>query len=386
MSGHRYLYLAACLLALAARHCCSADYDDDIARLSSGLAELGPIFKDTDVGPDLHSDAFYYVDEPVSEAYRRAKFATTKVSLAGQRANASLVPWAVGQRSGGIQLLSNLDRWDVKSSHEHGLQLVAVYQGSTRGGFVVNKVRAHLLRRLANVLAKFVPLLERSAQPDARHVDLVHDQVRKAVEEVFRDVDRAIRDTMYEQDGSWASATVAVVTRHHVITASVGTGAVYAFTNRFKTVNLTPNADDEQVHNVFGAKKQRQFPLQAHVEVHRRSMRLERPAGSASGPDHDSDYDSDSDDDDDDDSVELLFLVLETPVVNSMVGSEAASTVVSIVNSMAGRAQFEEDMLKESVKTIVEAAKNKVEFLKRLQLMDFSVALVALETDYTKIH
>lgn len=384
---NRYVVL---VLAIYLAGVCSASdrFLEDVKQIAETSDSVRPPFTEDKTNYDLHADIFYYQDQQVAQAYKRSIYQAGKITLAGQgpdltgrKVQAAVNPFAVGQRSlHGLGVSS--DRWDVKDNGKDG-QLFALYHGNGGSDFVVNKLRAHLLRLLANNVQDYFPILARTSESDAQkhepQVNSIHDDLRATIENVFREVDETIRSHMKDKDDSSASATVAIVTPSHVITANVGEGRVLAYDDQFNVQDLTPARDSSKVSNVFGAKKSRPDgqPLYAHVEIYPRVSK-----GQAGG-----DEASDADDSDDDDERNMQMLLLESASVSSILGNyEAFKMVLSSVNQHKEEPRHEQDLYSRALDMLLDTVAARLNVFQKLKKPDHSVALVGLETDYENIH
>lgn len=348
----------------------SGDFREDLERLASSQGPPVRVFDEQTIGLDLRDDKFYFQDNLVNDMFKRNKFTHGLITLAGQSSDAvntrtkeSSYPFAVAQRttrnSGTLS-----ERWDVKDAGDGRVQFFALYHGDGRNDFVVNKVRAHLLRRLANALQDFVPVLDRASRSDAAGAEqlLVQDEVRQTIESIFAEVDQSIRLAMRDNDNSWASALVVMVTQWSVVTAAVGRGQVMAYddSSAIHKLTLANQFDDSGAKNVFGAMRDRRITtLKPHVEFHSR------------------------------DGSGFQMLALESAqVFDRMDDYDLWRIVRSEVNQHKGNAAHEQQIYSNSVSRILEASCKRVNVLERLfgKSPDHSVMLIGLERDYANIH
>ena len=356
---------------------CAGDFNEDVIAISDA-ADSQPTFFENTVGFDLHKDIFYYQDEPVRNEYKRAKYTATQITLAGMLPDPTgrdvpkaVNPFAVAQRAANKNG-ALMDRWDVKDNGVDA-QYFALYQGEGRD-FVVNKLRAHLLRRLANVAQDFLPLLDRTAEPDAleheKQVHKIHDDTREAIEQVFRELDDEIRESMSESDNSRASATVAIVSKKHVITANLGGGRVLAYDSSFEVVDLTSGQDDKGLLNLFGARRDRPNGSAVHVDIVPREM---------------------------DSGAKLQLLMLQTPRVAGNMrqmlkqtngnDQEAFSQVLHSIAKHRNIASHEQEMFSSAISGIIDSVSGQIGALKKMfGQEDLSMMLIGLERDYDEIH
>lgn len=203
--------------------CYAGDFADDILNMAN-KAEPRPVFKEDHVGFDLHADLFYYVDSRVDQEALKSYWVVKDIS--GREVRPSLYPFAVGAKSF-TRFRPHWNRFDVRDDGHY--QFVGLYSGN-KGSFVVNKLRAHLLRELANSITHLLPVLDRTAAPDAagfpQQVDRVKKDIVENVQHVFGRVDRTIRGSMKETDETSASANVVIITKEYLVVATMGTGRV----------------------------------------------------------------------------------------------------------------------------------------------------------------
>lgn len=343
----------------------AGDVTSDLEKLAEQEGDELLFDEDQD-GYDKHADIFYYQDDTVNKEYERKRYMAAKVTLAGQKPDSTLRvvksavnPFGVGQRTF-KQFGTLMDRWDVKDTGKEA-QYLALYHGNGKA-YVVNKVRAHLLRTLANAVNDYLPSLDRLAEPDASNdektVHEVTDDIRGTIERVFREVDNTVRKTMADSDDSIATATVAIVSKAYIITVNVGKGKVIAYDNNYETTDLTPNEDDAELRNVFGAKRSRTMPIHPHVEFFSREENG------------------------------YQFLLMETPAVAEVVYDEAATSVVtSEIDQHKYVESEEQEIYSQSIVRILNQVENQQHPLKRFFVhSDYSIILVGLNTDYQDIH
>lgn len=361
----RFAPLAVLALASFSSLVLAGDFLTDVETLTVHTSK--PIFNEDDIGYDNHADIFYYQDAAVAQEYARSNYLATQITLAGQDVDLTgrsvkraVYPFAVAQRTfKGFGTFK--DRWDVKEFYNR-YQYLGLFHGKGND-LVLNKLRAHLLRRLANAVNDFLPRLDRTGDVDVEGytsvVGRIKDHFRAAVENVYREVDRSIRDSMHALDDSKASATVAIVSENYVITISVGNGTVVAYDSDFakrKLVDLSKAGDDG---NLFGARKSRPlFSLQPIVDFH---LRFE-PA--------------------------IQFLLLETPSVAANVDVNTAfKAVLSSVGQHKKNTAQEQELYSSAVTKVLEKVSTSLSAFHRFFLhSDYSVILVGLETNYKMIH
>lgn len=372
------------LLLLAATCCCAAasQFLDEVSGLvdSKNAAAAALTIESTDVGYDLHKDMFYFSDDLVARAYKRNKYADTKVTLAGQsismtgnKVAKAVHPFAVGQKSVGISG-SSADRWDVKQD-ANGNQYLALYH-AYGSHFVVNKLRAHLLRRVANDVRNYLPVLDQTHKlnddkdNDAKeeYISKVREEIVSLIKDSFQNVDDEIREQLKNSDDSAASATVVILSQKFVIVANAGEGRVLAYDGTSTMSNLTPKllgATPKSTNNLFGSKKSRPVGgCKPYVEVYERFRW----------------------DEEEDDEYEVQLVLLETPIVaNLLPNEEAIQTVLNQVKIHKKDIGAEQDLYTSSVTKILQTVTKKGGFFNMLTNTDYSTMLVGLQTDYKQI-
>jgi len=344
----------------------SDDFHHKLELLLKGAPEPTKVFDEQMPGFDMRDDKFYYQDDLVDKMFKRSMFTNGLRTLAGQATDAynwrvkdSSYPFAVGQKSAKPRGVQD-DRWDVKDLDNGEVEFFALYHGEGNH-FVVNKVRAHLLRRVANELQRLVPALDLSNQGvPAHHDDLVyelHDEVRKSFEKVFHQVDEAIRDSMYETDDSWASATVVMVTKSSIVTASVGEGQVLGYDEAYMIRRLTNYRDDQDAMNVFGARKTRRgTALRPHVEIF---SRVKDPM--------------------------MMLLIESASVAGNIKDYDVLQIISGEINQHKRISQNEQAIYSNSVSRILDRAQKEGSG-KRGGPVDYTVALIGLDRDYERMH
>lgn len=369
----RFGPLLSALLLLTSAICLvsAGNFKQEVEELAK--ADNGPIFDEDQDGYDKHADIYYYQDKQVATEYARAKYMATQVTLAGQAVDLTgrpvkpaVHPFAVAQRT--FKQIGTLkDRWDVKDTGKEA-QYLALYHGKG-GDYVVNKVRAHLLRTLANAVNDLIPVLDRTAEPDAaqehaEEVEAIRDNFRATIERVCREVDNDIRRSMPDNDDSKASATVVIISKNFVVTVGVGKGSVIAYDDDYERSNLVDQTGEDGVfdNHLFGVKKTRQESIQPRVQFHSRL---------------DTNY---------------QFLLIETPSVTATMQAHTQQKtdieiVLSSINQHKDVEAQEQELYSSAVSNILTEIENSLSAFKRFFMhSDYSVILVGLETDYTEIH
>lgn len=360
--------------------CHAAEFLDELVALegtndANAVPALG-----TESGYDSMKDVFYFQDDAVAKAFTRDKFFDTIITMAGQRPDLTgskrppaLHPFAVAQKSLLKQGVSS-DRWDVKENH-NGVQYLAAYHGQ-KSDFVVNKVRAHLLRRVADATKDYLPILDHTAERNSAdkqdYTDKVKEEVRNMIVSTVQDVDNDIRGAMKNNDDSAASATVAIITRYYVIVANVGSGRVIAYDSTTSVTDLSASQHAfDNKNNLFGMRKSRSGNLRPFVEIFSRYF---------TEPDGD-------DEDEDEDQHELQFLLLETPVLAALMSEkEVVKIVLNEIKLHKAKPEGEQELFTNSVTNIMKSVADKVSLFKLIPNRDQLVMMVALQTDYKQIH
>lgn len=366
------------LLLAAVGLAAGADLEADLAELAQRPSE-GPLFDEDQDGYDKHADIFYYQDNLVDREYERRNYLATKITLAGQKADATLRsvkpavwPFGVAQRTykpSGVLM----DRWDVKDTGK-GVQYLALYHGKG-STYVVNKVRAHLLRMLANALQDFVPSLSRLVReplkvPEKGAAKNLTDSLVQTVQRVFEEVDLMVRRGMADSDASYATATVAVVADDFVLTATTGAGRVIGYTDDFETRVLTPRQNLHELSNVFGAKKNRKTGLRPKTDLFSRQ------------------------------AYKFQFLLMETAALaNDVRDDELSRIVLSSIQQHKYVESEEQEIYSGSLERIFKLLMPRTfahsDYPAILDMLlnprfflhsDYSAILVGLNTDYESVH
>lgn len=351
------LIITACLVAALA----------SLAVASSTLFDSKlPQFEESHLGYDLHNDFFYFDDEQVKQAYKRSKYHSTKLTLGGQKADLTgrevtkaVNPFVVAQKAG-TDSGSLSDRWDVRQDSQ-GHQYVGLFHGEKKD-FVVNKVRAHLLRNLANSVQAHLSLLDFAVKSNPNDVnlesikrDVIHD-----VTAVFKDVDTTIRNAMENSDDSSASAAVVITTESFVVVANLGEGAVLGYNSLGERQVLSGSTSGDG----FGLRKSKAAPCEPIVRIHSRKVQ-----------------------DEEGDEESLQFVIVESPLVAKSISVEQAiKTVVGQVNQLRSDEKHEQEIYATSATRILQTVTGSVGLFQKFAQRDYSVAIVGLETDYSKIH
>lgn len=362
-------------LSLAAT-LCAAGLDDLDRSLQQG-AESADI-EESYVSYDLHQDLHYFRDDYVNEAFNRKKYLNTAITMGGQdrdmtgrQVRSALNPFAVGLKSLG-KLGVSTDRWDVKENGKQ--QFAAIYHGYN-GNFVVNKLRANLLRGLINSVQSSLPALDQAQSGDLeKFKGTVFDEVSDIIKNKLKETDEEIRDLMNTNDDSSATATVVIVTDKHYIVVNVGDNNAVAYNSMNEVVNLTPikpgQSLEDRKKNVFGARKSRAFSLEPEVAIYPKKFL-----------------------DEDEDEANVHYILLESPLVSQLVSDEEASKIVlgEIVQHRESLDQ-EQKMFEDSITRLLQTATDrvagvsKVFFPELFQKSDYAAIFIGLDRDYKNIH
>lgn len=371
------LFILSLILAISLSHSLATDLNEFEQSLNAG-SKVNDI-AESYISYDLHKDLHYFRDDYVNEAFSRKKFNDIKVTMAGQAKDmtdrvvqSAHYPFAVGMKSLG-KLGVSTDRWDVKVNSAKQ-QFVALYHGYS-SNFVVNKLRANLLRRVANAVKDYLPTMDQAQASDLeQYRRTVFDDVTDIVKTTLQDVDGEIRELMNDNDDSSATATVMIVTDNYLIVANVGDNNAIAYNSANEIVNLTPSGFGQQTidqrSNLFGARKSRSHPCQPEVGVYPRNFL-----------------------DEDGDPAHIHYVILESPLVSDLVSDEEASKIVlREVVQHAETPEQEQSMYENSVTNILETASNRVTgiskafFPELFQKSDYATIVVGLDRDYKNIH
>lgn len=364
------LVLYCAFVAFAAFALVAADGDEAPAE---GALKTAAPFEENHVGYDLHNDFFYFNDELVAEAYKRAKYTDAKFTLAGQVADMTgrevpkaSSPFVVAQKSVSSKGTLN-DRWDVKED-ENGNQYLALYHGKS-SDYVVNKLRAHLLRQVANNVKDMLPQLDDAsekvgteADEDGQLFETVKEEVKRMVAGTFKSVDELIRDSMRSNDDKSASANVVIKTKWNVIVASVGQGKVLSY----DSTGVYTDLSDDKVCKLdsFGACKSKNNPAEPNVDVYQRYFQ-----------------------DEDGDDAAMQFILVQTPTLAKMMDNdELIKIILGQVNQHKHVREHEQELYTSAASRILQTAVSKLNLFTRMSRPDFSLMLLGLETDYTQIH
>jgi len=364
------------ILLLVGLSASSADFVDKVTALTNPEVRITP-FKENHVGYDLHADFFYFNDELVDAAYKRKKYTETMMTLAGQNPDITgpevpqaTHPFVVAQKStNSFGTIS--DRWDVRSN-EHGHQFLGLYHG-TKGDFVVNKLRAHLLRNVANAIQDYLPILDNTADPSTSdktdYTDKVHEELKSMIKLTFRDVDQIIRESMKANDDASAAASVVVITNNFVIVASVGGGRVLGYDSSGVVSELAGSSEQEDPSNpsylnVFGLRKSKAGACEPMVEIYPRTSK-----------------------DEDGDDMDLQFVVMESkPLAERLAKDEVVKTILSQINQHKMKDDQEQEIYTSSATRIMKMATGRLNMFQKMQKPDYSLIFVGLQTDYSQIH
>lgn len=365
------------LAIIAAALCVSATSVEDVDRNLAAGANLDQ-FEESYLSYDLHQDLHYFRDDYVNEAFNRKKYVDTKVTMGGQARDMTnrqvmpaYYPFAVGQKSIGKMGVSS-DRWDVKKNKQQEYQYIGLYHGYN-SNFVVNKLRANMLRRVANSVKSYLPTLDNADANDLKEFkNTVFDEMANIVSSTMKQVDDEIRDQMNENDESSATATVGIITPKYVIIANVGDNRALAYNSMNELINLTPNdyMGVNSDHNVFGARKTRSQSCEPNVKIYARNFL-----------------------DEDGDPAKIHYVLFESPIVAQLVADEEASKIVlSEIYQHGSSEDNEQKLYEDSVTRLLQTASDRVTgvskafFPEFFQKSDFAAILVGLDKDYKNIH
>lgn len=359
------------LLAVA-----SFSYGADVA---DELGEQEEKFDESTVGLDLHNDYFYFNDALVSADYTRSKYKSIKVTMAGQRENLvkqtqkeATNPFAVAQTSS-TGWGSLMDRWDYKQTKK-GYQFFGLYHGAGRP-FVVNKVRAHLLRRLANDVQDTLPFLDQAVEDpklkeNLEYLSDVKETVTHNINSVYSQIDQSITSSQLDNDDSLAAASVVIVTKHFVIVANSGDGRVLSYDDTSMLRDLTSEAAIVGRSAAGGQKKEfgaNKSKSKGFVEPNLRFF--ERKFVPVEG-----------------EEAELQFLVVQTgPAARAVSAEQTKKIVLSQVQAHKHHVENEQDLHSGVVTNLLRTAVSKSAF-SFVKNVDVSAMFIALETEYTNIH
>lgn len=353
------------------------DFPDELVKPENAA----PKFAEDTVGLDLHNDFFYYSDKKVSNALKRGNFLSVKVTLAGQQPDlvgrsqpAVSNPFAVGQKAS--RPVNSLDdRWDYKQT-EKGYQFFGLYHGQGNA-FVVNKIRAQLLRRVANEVQDFLPFLDQAFEdPELKDNKLYQDDIKHSVahiiKSVYAEIDTSICASMTDNDDSLAAATVVIITDHYVIVINSGDGRVLGYDSTSLLRDLTSAAAIlnsplvEGQKKEFGANKSKSKGL-AEPDLAFFERQFVDPEG---------------------DEAKIQFLTIQTGLAASAVSDEETKKIViSQVDVHKYRQENEQDLHTGVVTNLLQAASSRTPIWDRwFKNTDFSAIFIALETTYKNIH
>lgn len=358
------------MLSLAAF--CRADFAKDIITMAEKADnDTANVFKEDHVGFDLHADVFYYVDSRVDQQYKASAYQTTRVVMGGQdidiggrEVRPSLYPFVVGMKSY-TQFRSHLNRFDVRDNGEY--QYVGLYAGD-KNSFVVNKLRAHLLREVANSITHLLPVLDRTASPDAinhpNEVITVQKEVIDTIEAAFKFVDENIMQTMKPSDTTSASANVVVITKKYVITASMGAGRVFGYNSATLIDDL--NKSDE-VPVTFGYAKNKKKDYRPQVSI------VPRITYDEEGP------------------KETQLILIETPRAAkspALSNYNAFNTVLQQIVLHKDKPTHEQEIFSSSVIRMLDMVHRTTRFFGRVfgGDNDAAICLISLTRNYGNIH
>lgn len=350
---------------------------------AAGLADVEHSqkkFSEDTVGLDLHNDYFYFSDDKASDAYKRTKYVSMKVTLAGQRPDltqtsrpAATNPFAVAQMAS-TPIGSLMDRWDYKQS-ENGNQFFGLYHGVGKA-FVVNKLRAQLLRRVANEVQDFLPYLDQSLEDpqfkdNKEYQEDVRETVSHVIKTVYAEIDESIRKSMAANDDSYAAATVVIVTQKYVIIVNSGDARVLSYDSTSMLRDLSSAAAISSTPAVTGQRKEFGANKSKSKGLAEPDMAFfERSFLDADG-----------------DPSNIQFLTIQSGVAASSVSDEETKKIViSQVDAHKYREENEQDLHKGVVSNLLRTASSKSGVKRWMANLDFSAIFVALETEYKRIH
>lgn len=353
---------------------CKADFVEELQKMASD-AKPGPQFEEDHVGYDLHKDMFYYVDSTVDAENRKEIYMSTRVTLGGQQADltgrevkGAMYPFAIAQKSY-TRFRPNLNRFDVRDSDQMGaknghFQYIGIYSGN-RGSYVVNKLRAHLLRQLANSINHLLPVLDRTARPDSKGhqeaADVVRDHLVETIQQVLTQVDDSIRGSMADSDDTSASANVVIVTDEFVVTATMGAGRVLAYNYNCEVKELTGSKDKKNSADyLFGDRRDRKGQSKARVKITPRNQ---------------------------DGAIQLLLI--ESPrAAQHLRNVNPFNMVLEQVNQHKRLPYHEQELFSSAVNRLMDSIGDGTKFFNRVfgNDNDAIVALIGLTRDYESIH
>lgn len=360
------------LLAILAGAACGVkegiDFSDDLPDIKPENA--APKFAEDTVGLDLHNDFFYYSDDKVNNAYKRGDYLSIKRTSSDPAAKN---PFAVAQ-SASTPVGSLMDRWDYKQS-ETGYQFFGLYHGVGRP-FVVNKLRAQLLRRVANEVQDFLPFLDQTIDdPEFKKNQLYQDDVRQSVSHiiktVYNEVDKSICGSMKDNDDSYATATVVIVTKNFVVVVNSGDSRVLGYDSTSILRDLTseariiggPLVDGQKKE--FGANKSKSKGL-AEPDI----AFFERNFQDVDG-----------------DDAKIQFLTVQSgPAASSVSDEQTKKIVISQVDRYKYRPEYEQELHSDIVINLLRASASQTGLKRWVMNTDFSAIFIALETNYKAIH
>lgn len=338
--------------ALVVASVCTADEVDDLLQ---GRQKAAPIL-DSHEGYDLHKDSFYFDDSLVANAFTRKYYSRTKVTMGGQRpsitgqkVSPAVNPFIVAQKS--IATFgSTADRWDIKED-EYKNQYLGLFNGDA---FVVNKIRSQLLRRLANAIQDYLPILD-SADEDSRTVIEAH--VLDIVTKFIMDLNIQIRNNMKENDQSSATGTVVVITQKNLIVVNVGGGRALAYNEYSETIDLTAKSNDsdgQKYCESFGNTK-KSFACDPFVEIVPKEG--------------------------------IQILLLETPIVAALTKKDVIKhDIIKHIEQHKYHPEQEQDMFIAAASSVIHPIENSGGMFKKVNGPDATVMMVILEKDYNYIH
>lgn len=275
------LPFAAIWLLLVVGFAAGDEPQADLAEITRRKSE-GPLYdqnqNQNQEDYDRHADTFHYQNDLVPrENMQNDDHRTTNISLAGQEPDAALRSvkpgarrFAVGQRRYKLRG-AFMDRWNVKYTGD-GVQYLALYHGKGKP-YVVNMVRAHLLRKLADAFQVHVPALNRWALEPAESVSSevklnLSLEISATIEGVYREVDEIVRNSTAKPDASSSSALVAIVSENFLLTVGAGGGRILGYASDHEIWDFTNSSMSRFTFGFNNVKA----PLSPLILIHRPSL------------------------------------------------------------------------------------------------------------------
>ena len=339
-------------------------------------------------GYDNHMDSFYYAAGAPDAENVRSKLQTDRKILGGpisgscvEHVKEATHPFLVVQRSlTNLRPGPNMNRWDVKDYHlvtrnkvpakepeadgneadgngaakdkAEEPQYFAVYHGK-KNTFVVNMLRAELLRRVANAVNGDLNLLDSKPNTRLNEEDIAGLQARIAdiITSTFRKVDEDIKKSLSEP--SWSTASIVIVTKKYVITASVGKGKVVGYDSKFQSKIVDVAGEQKDNDNVFGSRTDVTVPITPKINFY--------------------------------DRASYYFLIIENPSVANM-GIDNAIVQYVRDKIKSCHMKCEETMLRECGSGIMQSVKDNLGMFDKLKHTDYMIMLIALNKKYESYH